>query len=744
MTTIRYIQSLSLSHSFIAADAPLRLARHHILVDRILFGITGNDIQPPTWDETHGLTPRPVYCCHFLSRNIMSSSPSLATEVVFQHVYQRVQFPWCVQVEQYQNANLTLPTHIAILVTVSMNVPSAIIMQPLPLSTLFIQSCIRLRLFSSIELEAFARHSADVDDDEQDCTTILPSRALHTEPTVRQMQTLIQSAHTWRAVPTVHHISTPLYAHQLQSIAHLRELYDHGVTYKTQPPGTLMLRPERAANSDVALIIDCVTNTLRSDSCLTHTCIRGGILTDAPNTGKTLTMLGLCVSRRSNLPTLILCASHLLQHWQAQIRLHLAGTYHVVLLGTYYDWTCLTYDDIRTSDFVVVSFAFMENRKVLRESLASHWNGAHFLQDSIERRRRELIADGTKPFLYHFRFEHMIVDEFTEFSTTFHLRILKSLRAHATWLITNRLHTACRHSQTVYHILHRCDIENTANRVKTMYRHTVCSKDSVQLVARYRWIWYQLTTRERLYYESQSTDAARQHALRTAHLTNHALRRPHSASNVDEMFRFAKKMAIHNPQLLAYLDQYTGDDIECPICMTSSESLTMFLKCGHVACDACTTRWLTSNDKCIVCRTPIRNYEDVVVVGEYDDSIASKLGSKLAKVLDVLEQYNHKMVVYTPHEWELQILARALRQCQIKVSMCCGNINQRERNLRLFREDPLTRLLLLCKRRNANGLLLNASTIVLLDVAHDDLEVQNVLARCAQPLNLVQFVLSQA
>ena len=723
---VRHLQSESYAYQgFLAASVPLRIAKHHALVDRILFAFTGADVRLPTWDEENGFLPRPKRCCH----SVISPTMSLATELVFQYMHHRIKSPLSVSIEQYMTPDLTLPTHIAVLVTVSIHIPIAATKESLPLSNLLASSMYHLRHVVPIKTEALLRHA--IDSESEDDSTLLPSCCTHNiEPKVDALYRLFSESKTCSLTPTIPSIMTTLWPHQRTSLSHLILLFDNPVEYVTQPPGTIVLRPEGNTKYEDALVLDYNFATVTGDtSCLHRSALCGGVLADAPTTGKTLTMLSLCLARRSDKPNLILCPSHLLKYWHAQIRQHLFADISVISLATLHDWARTSLHDISKCDFVLASFAFFENRKVLRTVLDSEWEGTAFVERSISRSRSHLNG------LFNIAFQHIIVDEFAEF--TEHglcMRLLKMMRSSATWLITH-LSTALALSQDIFKMLHRTTRENTANRIKTLLRHTVCSKEFVNPDIRYRWVWVTLSPRERIVFD---TTADKDFDTRTAALVNLAQQRPRCVSDIRDLFRYAREQA-RDASLLSYLNEHADEnEIECPICMTSTRTVTMFLRCGHVACEVCCTRWVTAHAKCIVCRTPFESNANLVVVGESDDSMESKMGSKLAKLLQVIEQYP-KIVIYL---WSRDVatIAHALRRCEVGVAICAGNINQRERNLRLFHEDPQTRILMLSDGHIANGLPLPTSTMILLDTKVMNKNAKNIMLRCVQPVQLIQLI----
>jgi hypothetical protein len=54
---------------------------------------------------------------------------------------------------------------------------------------------------------------------------------------------------------------------------------------------------------------------------------------------------------------------------------------------------------------------------------------------------------------------------------------------------------------------------------------------------------------------------------------------------------------------------------KCPICLSQfreKDKAIMLPECGHVAHEVCSRRWFRENNKCFVCRAPLKEEEGVV------------------------------------------------------------------------------------------------------------------------------------
>ncbi|KXS11965.1 hypothetical protein M427DRAFT_147307 [Gonapodya prolifera JEL478] len=183
----------------------------------------------------------------------------------------------------------------------------------------------------------------------------------------------------------------------------------------------------------------------------------GGILADKMGLGKTVTVLGLASANPSPLKTqpspylttlggpethlfptpatLIICPSHLVKQWQEEIERHMEGEPKVLVITTKPQHQKITYFDVMTADFVVVSFQFMSN-PAYNESLQQFYEADKDVRPWYDhrgkiknpkvpdtelmnycmllgrdmKRRPDALAQ-TSPYLEHFRFHRLICDE---------------------------------------------------------------------------------------------------------------------------------------------------------------------------------------------------------------------------------------------------------------------------------------------------------------------------------------------
>lgn len=171
------------------------------------------------------------------------------------------------------------------------------------------------------------------------------------------------------------------------------------------------------------------TNMVTMNSC-------GGILADEMGLGKTLSAIALVASNPStyqgNLKndrlyskaTVVLCPPHLITQWGSEIK-KIMPTAKVCNFITKTTHEKITYEDVRTADFVLVSATFLVNAKyygydILKSGLDNCiYSGSLYVsqrQSSIN--HLEYTMDTCAPFLEHFHFRRFMVDEGHEFFST--------------------------------------------------------------------------------------------------------------------------------------------------------------------------------------------------------------------------------------------------------------------------------------------------------------------------------------
>ena len=169
------------------------------------------------------------------------------------------------------------------------------------------------------------------------------------------------------------------------------------------------------------------TNNLTINSC-------GGILADEMGLGKTLSAIALVASKPSTYrdnfknsrlyskATVVVCPPHLITQWGSEIK-KIMPTAKVCNFITKTTHEKLTYEDVQTADFVLVSATFLVNCKYYGADLLrrkGRFNGGFCITSYVSQRTHiinqiEYTMDTYAPFLEHFHFQRFMIDEGHEF-----------------------------------------------------------------------------------------------------------------------------------------------------------------------------------------------------------------------------------------------------------------------------------------------------------------------------------------
>ena len=151
--------------------------------------------------------------------------------------------------------------------------------------------------------------------------------------------------------------------------------------------------------------------------------------------GKTLVLIALTLSHPKEFEelgfkdkkkieskaTLVISPNHLTKQWELEIEKSTVGL-KVILITTKLQWKKVRYTDLMHADFVIVSFQFLVNvcyKKAI--TITQSHNRDYVISDLL---RREFPFEALAPFLHHFNWHRLILDEgheiFTKVSKDYH------------------------------------------------------------------------------------------------------------------------------------------------------------------------------------------------------------------------------------------------------------------------------------------------------------------------------------
>lgn len=163
--------------------------------------------------------------------------------------------------------------------------------------------------------------------------------------------------------------------------------------------------------------------------------IRGGYLTDAMGSGKTLSIIALtectlnkavefaACDRFNAKATLIICPSQVVFHWKNELNKHVNRKKNIITICNKKDLE-LSYNDIRSADYIIASFGIFNNSiiKEFSETYSQHCSmhiRCQTYRREITRCSEHELDTRLEYFLFLFTWYRVVVDEFHEMDTTF-------------------------------------------------------------------------------------------------------------------------------------------------------------------------------------------------------------------------------------------------------------------------------------------------------------------------------------
>jgi SNF2 family DNA or RNA helicase len=164
-------------------------------------------------------------------------------------------------------------------------------------------------------------------------------------------------------------------------------------------------------------------------------------------------------------------------------------------------------------------------------------------------------------------------------------------------------------------------------------------------------------------------------------------------------------------------------DAHCPICYDSPRCTTLTPCCRNAFCLECICECVKAKPECPMCRAPIRNVRDLLVMGEEEEEVAEEVGetdvtelpAKSAALLKLLSDSttDQRFLVFSAHEASFKGLRDMLDARGIRCELLQGTVARVERIRKQFREGTI-RVLCMNARHVGAGLNLEAATHIVL------------------------------
>lgn len=210
----------------------------------------------------------------------------------------------------------------------------------------------------------------------------------------------------------------------------------------------------------------------------------------------------------------------------------------------------------------------------------------------------------------------------------------------------------------------------------------------------------------------------------------------------DELVRLRNSLQdIHNynnllQKRITYLNNNyseSSNKFACNICFSDTEDDPSFqvivISCGHNLCKACMRKYMKSTTgdlKCPTCKQIVDldtcyNLKNSTL--NNDDNI-EKYGTKVANIIKYIQNVpnNDKIIIFTEWDDMMNITGNILNNIGIKVKYCKGNVYQRNKIIKDFKNGVYKVLFLSSKHCASGSNLTEANHIIFLEPISGDPE----------------------
>ena len=228
------------------------------------------------------------------------------------------------------------------------------------------------------------------------------------QPTISQFQL---------SAASIPKLQTELFDFQRRAVAMMHNIENSGRYFKS-----VHRRYARLAAGGAEVFIGKQSDIYARDECeQSHVTIQGGMLCDNMGMGKTLSMIALTMCNTG--PTLVICPSHIVGHWCAEIRRHLDNI-HVFSLVSIADTKRVNMGKLGRDSICVLSFALLNNKTFRERDERYAIAGGPLVETKyrLQGMRRDHdkmpeIEQANQPFHpFLFDWHRVIVDEFHDLS----------------------------------------------------------------------------------------------------------------------------------------------------------------------------------------------------------------------------------------------------------------------------------------------------------------------------------------
>jgi SNF2 family DNA or RNA helicase len=201
----------------------------------------------------------------------------------------------------------------------------------------------------------------------------------------------------------------------------------------------------------------------------------------------------------------------------------------------------------------------------------------------------------------------------------------------------------------------------------------------------------------------------------------------------ENMYNSQEKLVKYLRQCLNRLQENKQQDTQCGVCLEDYSDDIIILGCGHIYCVECieNMKRMNVNRVCPMCKMRITTkvkYNTRVI--ESDKTVLYELinkykSTKIANIIvyirELLEKdSNEKCIIFSQWDILLHKIGNILENSGIKIEYCEGNIYNKKKSIKRFKEGD-SRVILLSSKNAASGLnLVEARNVILIEPIYGD------------------------
>lgn len=495
---------------------------------------------------------------------------------------------------------------------------------------------------------------------------------------------------------------------------------------------------------------------------LTNGC-SGGFIMDEPGLGKTLSVLCLIVTRKLPLPTLVICPSHLIQHWINEINTHFkpntikyaqyfGSKRHKLAIDPNVDIIFTSYGTVRNdfanSIFDAVKHRFPSYDELLfpcfrGDSILNSFFGRLVLDESHNIRSKTITASACLNISAHHSWcisATPIMNRIDELQNQVALLGIYPYDNECIWHDSISMQMTQFPVETFNMIMKNIIIPFSIRRVKSNFGLVERNETN---------IWLEFSEEENSLYQYLLDFTKAKTFKVLQNMKTFEVREKNTRRFVRKMkfcitvFILRLRQACCHPEIVIrkVLEQNKKKNIgsisdailllkqkideglkeECCICFSNTATYSN-RKCSHCICKNCSESILDYNIfNCPLCRIPCRKWypaevslakmEEINTNSELDLNFDPLCSTKLKWLHENLHLHNDKVVIVSQWTEYLNIIARYLSSYNITYTYLNGNIaaNLRHIAVKEFQENPNIRICLLSLCASSEGINLTSA-----------------------------------